>query len=206
MSARQVRHLREQDARRVPWKNGRGITKELALWPDGSSFERADFDWRISVARIEEAGPFSEFSGFDRILVITEGEGVILEHGTAAPRSRLRRLEPYRFSGDWPTRCELPRGPVADFNVLARRGEFSAEVLALPLGLRQLRETIEASDVLVHASGGALRARVSGEEACFELQAGDSLVLQNLGPNDEIDLTGTDAKSSAIVTRLKHLR
>ncbi|HTF90050.1 MAG TPA: HutD family protein [Planctomycetota bacterium] len=205
MSAREVRHLRERDARLVPWKNGRGITRELALGPDGSSFERADFDWRISVARIEEAGPFSPFPGFERILVITEGEGVVLEHGKLAPRARLRRLDPYRFSGDWPTHCELPRGPVADFNVLARRGKFSAEVLAVPLGPRQLREAVGATQTLVHVLGGPLIARVSGEEEPFELQAGESLWLGALTPHDEIDLVGRNERSTVVVARLKSL-
>ncbi|HUR28577.1 MAG TPA: HutD family protein, partial [Planctomycetota bacterium] len=148
------------DCRRVPWKNGRGVTSEIALGPEGASFERGDFDWRVSTARIEEAGPFSEFAGFDRILVITAGDGVLLEHGPAAPRARLRRLEPYRFSGDWPTQCEPVRGPVADFNVLTRRGRVTGDVMALQLGARRLRELIGANDALLHVLDGELVARV----------------------------------------------
>ncbi len=178
------------------------MTCELALSPEGASFERADFDWRISTARIEESGPFSEFAGFDRIIVITEGEGVLLEHGTNALRARLRRLEPYRFSGDWPTRCELLRCAVADFNVLVRRGKFSAEVMAVALGPRQLRESVGAAQTLVHAIGDSLSVRVSGEEAPFDLALGDSLLLNGLSFHDELELTGKSASCTSIVVRV----
>jgi environmental stress-induced protein Ves len=124
----EILHLRAADARRVPWKNGRGFTDELAIWPPGAGFERAEFDWRISRATVEEDGPFSSFPGFERVLVVTQGAGIVLDHGAHAPRAKLERLLPYRFSGDWPTRAELVAGPIADFNVLCRRGVVRAEV------------------------------------------------------------------------------
>ncbi len=202
MAQREVRRLREQDVRRVPWKNGRGVTRELALWPPGSYFERGDFDWRISAARVEESGPFSEFAGFDRILVITEGEGLILEHGQAAARARLRRFEPYRFSGDWSTRCDLVRGPVSDFNVLTRQGHFGAEALAANLGRRVLREPTGAKFVFVHALGAALTARVSGEELPLTLEPGESLFLADLAAHDELELAGQGELSAVVVVRI----
>lgn len=179
------------------------MTCEIALGPEHSSFERAEFDWRISTARVEESGPFSQFAGFDRVLVITEGEGVVLEHGTHAPRSRLRKLEPYKFSGDWPTHCELVRGAVADFNVLVRRGKFSAEVMAVQIGSRQMREMTGAGQALVHIQGGAMTARVSGEEQPFELSAGDSLLLNGLSTHDELEFTGKSAQSTVILVRIE---
>lgn len=200
---REVRMLRAAAARRVPWKNGQGFTEEFALGPAEASFERGDFDWRISKARVTESGPFSHFPGFERVLVLTEGPGLLLEHGSDAPRARLRRLEPYRFSGDWPTRGELVQGPVADFNVLARRGRFAAEVLAVPLGARRLREQVAASLVLVHALDARLSVRLSGEEQAFELEAGDSLLAEGLGAEDELDLTGTMPECGLIVVRLR---
>ena len=46
-TSREVRHLRARDARRLPWKNGRGGRRVRPL-AASSSFERGDFDWRIS--------------------------------------------------------------------------------------------------------------------------------------------------------------
>ncbi len=151
----EVLHLHPADARRVPWKNGRGFTDELALWPPGSSFERGDFDWRISKAAVEENGPFSPFPGFERVLVVTEGAGLVLDHGALAPRAKLEHLVPYRFSGDWPTQAELVAGRVADFNVLCRRAVVRAEVEVWSAGTRRELAAAREEHVLLHlfASG-----------------------------------------------------
>src|SRR5579872_410027 len=111
MRARDVL-LRRNDAKVVPWKNGLGTTMELALWPAGASMDRLDFDWRVSAATVAAAGPFSEFRGYDRILTIVSGAGLRVRHGSHASEAELRPLEPYRFSGDWPTVAELLGGPV----------------------------------------------------------------------------------------------
>ncbi|MFN9927385.1 MAG: HutD family protein, partial [Phenylobacterium sp.] len=58
--------LRAADRLAVPWKNGGGITRELAVWPPGASFD--DFVWRVSMAEVHQDGPFSSFPGVDRIL------------------------------------------------------------------------------------------------------------------------------------------
>jgi environmental stress-induced protein Ves len=201
MSRREVRYFCASEARLVPWRNGRGTTRELAIGPAGASFERGDFDWRISTATLAESGPFSDFAGFERVLVITSGDGLIVEHGSAAPRARLRRMEPYRFSGDWPTRGELVAGPVADFNVLARRGQFVAEALAVELGARTLREALGEDLVFVHVLARAV-ARVSGEEEPFELAAGDSLAVTGATRHDEVEIAGKHDACGVIVVRL----
>ncbi|MGE5089970.1 MAG: HutD family protein, partial [Candidatus Levyibacteriota bacterium] len=36
--------------RRLPWKNGRGSTTEIAQHPPGADYET--FDWRASIAEI----------------------------------------------------------------------------------------------------------------------------------------------------------
>ncbi|MCK6447207.1 MAG: HutD family protein [Planctomycetes bacterium] len=199
---RSIRHLSPTDARRVPWKNGRGETLELALHPPGASFERGDFEWRISRARVEENGPFSNFAGFERILVVVEGDGLLLVHGDAAPRARLRRLEPYRFSGEWPTAGELVKGPIADFNVITRRDAARAEVASLPLGRRSARESLSTPHTFVHVLSGALFARITGEDEPFDLVAGDSLWIEDPRSGDELELTGRGDATNALLVRI----
>ena len=48
-------HLRPGDARRVPWKNGRGVTEELAVWPPEASFERGGKVWYRKGSDIPES-------------------------------------------------------------------------------------------------------------------------------------------------------
>lgn len=166
-----ILHLRPADARVVAWKNGRGTTRELALWPSNASFERGDFDWRISAASVEENGPFSSFPGIERVLVVTAGAGIVLDHGASAPRARVERLAPYRFSGDWPTRGELVAGRVEDFNVLCRRGVVRAEVEVL----REAGALHGAStgQVFLHLLAGELRLRSAARE--WRLASAESL-------------------------------
>lgn len=202
---REVLHLTPADARPVPWSNGRGVTLELAVWPPGASLEQADFDWRISCAPVDEPGPFSPFPGIERILVLTEGAGLALEHGEHAPRARLRRLEPYRFSGAWPTVAALPAGPVRDFNVMFVRERFEVQVQALVLGKRRLRETLPPGHAFVHALGGSLTARVTGEEEPFALEPGDSLWTRGLFGGEEFDLTGHSSALEVLLVTLMEI-
>jgi environmental stress-induced protein Ves len=47
----------------MPWKNGGGETTEIAVFPDGAGL--SDFDWRVSMARVDGDGPFSSFPGIE---------------------------------------------------------------------------------------------------------------------------------------------
>lgn len=199
---RNVELVRAQSLVRTPWKNGGGVTTQLAIWPQGADFARGEFEARVSAAEVASSGPFSQFAGFERVLVVVSGAGIVLSHGEHAPRARLRPLEPYRFAGEWPTHGELVDGALRDFNVFARRGVFRAEVEAARLGQRTLRSPLEARHALAHVVAGAAVARVSGEEEPFELAAGDSLRIDEARPGDELELRGADAATVVIVARL----
>ncbi|MEG1056294.1 MAG: HutD family protein, partial [Janthinobacterium sp.] len=51
-----------------PWKNGGGSTREIVCFPPGAGMD--SFAWRISVATISQAGPFSAFAGIDRQIML----------------------------------------------------------------------------------------------------------------------------------------
>jgi len=115
-------------------------------------------------------------------------------------------LEPARFSGDWPTRCELPGGAVCDLNVLTRRGVWQAEVLALQLGQRRMRESLESVQACVHVVGGGFNLRVSGEETPFELEVGDSLLISEGARGVELDIQGLAKESTLVLVHLNPAR
>ena len=198
----EVVHLRAADARLVPWKNGRGVTRELALWPESARLERGDFDWRISSAPVNAPGPFSLFPGVERTLVVTEGAGLVLAHGDRAPRARLRRLEPYRFAGDWPTTAELPHGAITDLNVMVREERVRAGVQGLALGRRRLREALAPGHAFLHVLAGTCAARVTGEEEPYELRALESLWLRGLRGGEELELAGREDACELVLVAL----
>jgi uncharacterized protein len=184
-----LRHLTAADARRVPWKNGRGVTEELALWPPGASFELGDYDWRLARAGVSEPGPFSEFPGFDRVLLVTRGAGLLLRHGADASPTRAAPLQPVRFSGDGPTSAQLPGGPVTDLNLLLRRGAARGDVQVLQPGAGPLPARLAAAHVLLVLLDGA--AQVRGLGVPVALAAGELLWLREAAAEAEISGAAT---------------
>lgn len=121
-----MRILRAADYRVMPWKNGGGTTTEIAVSPDGARLD--DFDWRISMARVEGDGPFSGFAGVDRTLAVLEGEGIVLDITGRPPESLTGASAPFAFPADVPTTAALISGPITDLNVMTRRGRATHTV------------------------------------------------------------------------------
>ena len=77
------------------WKNGGGTTRELAVFPAGATFDR--LDWRVSIADVAASGPFSTFTGLDRIIVLLDGDGIRLNFDDGRAHELTRLFEPYAF-------------------------------------------------------------------------------------------------------------
>ena len=105
-----------------PWKNGGGMTTEIIASPPGASFDA--IDWRISMARVERAGPFSMFAGIDRSLGVLEGEGLLLAVDGRGVVALKPGMHPLTFPGDVPVEARLIGGPVLDLGVMTRRGRW----------------------------------------------------------------------------------
>jgi uncharacterized protein len=115
---------RAPDHREMRWKSGRGTTREVATSPERSS--TTDFDWRISFADVDTDGPFSSFAGIDRVIVLVEGQQMVLT--IDGRRYTLEPHQPLGFAGESSTTCQLPAGPTRDLNVMTRRGRILANV------------------------------------------------------------------------------
>jgi len=121
-----MRILRTSEYRQMPWKNGGGVTTEIAIAPPLASV--ADFDWRISMATVASDGPFSRFDGIDRTLTVLSGTGLVLEVEGETPVRMTPTSEPFAFPGDAATSARLIAGAVTDFNVMTRRGRWTHSV------------------------------------------------------------------------------
>lgn len=117
--------LRAADRVATPWKNGGGITTEVAAFPEGATLD--SFGWRVSIAQVRQGGPFSVFPGIDRVLAVLSGRLRLAVEGRAqveiTPTS-----PPVAFPGDVATAGEPVDGPVVDLNVMTRRGQFTARM------------------------------------------------------------------------------
>ena len=111
----------------MAWKNGGGVTREIVREPASASLD--DFEWRVSVADIAAAGPFSRFVGIDRHLLLLEGNGVNLTSDEAGLNVNLLADDTVlAFSGDVDMDSQLLGGSVRDFNVMTKRGVWQAQV------------------------------------------------------------------------------
>jgi uncharacterized protein len=131
----------------TPWKNGGGVTREVAAARgSGTVGSLSDFLWRISLADIAAAGPFSVFDGYGRVITLVRGAGMVLtidgvEHRVDA------RFVPLEFSGGSRTDCVLIDGPVVDFNVMTRTGAAKADVtfVRLPEARAEIRVALDGA-------------------------------------------------------------
>ena len=109
------KHLTRSDYAKKPWKNGRGFTEEIFVYPNDH------FLFRISMAALTTSGPFSSYPGIDRTLVILEGEPVSL-NGRELPL-----MTPFSFSGDQSIHAGI-EAPGRDFNLMCRRDEVKGKL------------------------------------------------------------------------------
>ena len=131
-----VRHLRFADYRVTPWKNGSGVTREIAAAAASVGSETPP-DWRISMATITEDAPFSVFPGIARTLGIVDGAGIELD---VAGRTRLLRVgdAPEEFPGDVPASARPLEGPVLDLNLMVDPSRTMGRMRAVGLGAHDL--------------------------------------------------------------------
>ena len=184
--------VRFADLTPVPWRNGGGVTREVVS-ERGSGPQ--GLDWRISIAEVSQAGPFSAYPGIGRVITVVEGEGMDLvidgvEHV-------LGLHEPLSFDGASRTECTRLRGPVRDLNVMTRSDRLSAT-----LAVRELSQTrpiaLDGGQVLVLLTGSAVVVGADGTRAGLHL-------LDAVCPSGE-HLRLVEGSGRAAVVRLERNR
>ncbi len=153
--------------RAMPWKNGQGITHEIAREPAAGD----SFLWRLSIAEVAADGEFSLFPGIDRTISLIEGAGMALEFDEAPARRIERKYRPFGFSGDWHCRCRLIGGPIRDFNLMIDRSRMTAETSVLEPGDASVELDAADGRLLVYCAEGRISA------GGFSAAAGDTLSL-----------------------------
>ena len=181
--------IRGSDLVERPWRNGGGITREIAETRRG-----ADLLWRLSMADVASDGPFSDFSGLMRVLTVIEGGAMelITPQGTiiAAPR------QPVRFDGGLAVTSKLLDGPLRDLNLMFTPEHVAGDVTLIEgPHSRSLSASAQQSYAL-HMLAGT--ADIGGDA----LTKGDTAVLETGTPVTEVLL---QAESAALLISLKLL-
>lgn len=137
--------------KRMPWKNGQGETTELCVKSDTVTNKLV---WRLSIASVAEDGDFSNFSGFQRTLMLVSGNGLELSHGGQATQYLTRQYEYCIFNGSWQTSAKLIDGPITNFNIICDSSRASVKVSILKVGESKEVDSY-ANDIFFFANKGA---------------------------------------------------
>ena len=169
-----IRILKAQEYRRMPWKNGGGETVEIAVSPQDASV--GDFDWRVSMATVAVDGPFSIFPGIDRTLSILRGNGMSLVIEGRDPVLLTQHSDPLAFPADVATSAALADGTIIDLNAMTRRGALNHRVERIGIdGTAEIGIISTTALLLCHQ--GRLEFQVGKEGG--EIGKGDTLHLTN---------------------------
>jgi environmental stress-induced protein Ves len=152
--------------RRTPWKNGGGITIDIAEHDS----------WRFGRTPITAPGPFSDYSGFDRAQVLVVGSGLVLQ----TPDGEIDVRTPFRpvaFAGDTPIVSRLESGPVEVVNLIGNRARVRIDLQVLHAGAAMGRS---AGTHLIYAVRGPAALAIDG--AAHRLAADHALRLSVASP------------------------
>jgi len=109
----------------IPWKNGLGETTELAINNAGTLDK---FDWRLSIASVVTDGLFSDFSDYQRNLVLIAGQGIMLTHDDKTVDNLTNLLDIANFDGASKTYGKLTNGSIKDFNIITNKHRILPQV------------------------------------------------------------------------------
>jgi len=188
--------LRAADRVALPWKNGGGITREVAVHPADSSL--STFDWRVSLAEVSRGGPFSGFPDVDRHMAVIRGRLTLAVAGRA-PQHLAADSAPVAFPGEVAAFAEPLGPPVTDLNVMTRRGRCGARLTRRNIACPRVQLTADTTLILALAP-----LTVRGASLASVLSALDAAQFST-EPDAEITVTAADPAADYWLIELSYL-
>ncbi|MCX2748560.1 HutD family protein [Arthrobacter sp. MI7-26] len=190
--------IRFAELRPEPWRNGGGVTRELASHPKAASAQDGAWDWRVSIADVGSAGDFSTFPGMERVITVIDGELLLLTvDGEEHP---LEKYRPFRFSGEAASSSALPTGDIRDLNVIARAGEFKGYTSIIELSKKRAHPVFEGQmAVLLEGKATVTPGTEPADAADGETAAAPTDEPIELARYDAV--VGSDTRSPEILGR-----
>jgi environmental stress-induced protein Ves len=184
--------IRLSEAPASRWRNGGGVTHELAAGPAA-----ADWAWRISVAEVAADGPFSDFPGVQRWFAVVRGAGVRLAIDGQA-HEVVATSAPLTFDGAAKVDSRLLSGPTQDLNLMVQRARATGGMTRLA-GTQ--RFTLAADGVLaVYALDAGASLKTSADPAPFAVPP-HSLAWATLAAGTEVEVASPGALCMEISPR-----
>ncbi len=182
--------------RRTPWKNGGGVSTDIAdcYRPDAEPGAWDGVIWRLGRTRIVTPGPFSDLTGYERQQVVIAGKGLML----VTPDGEIDLREPFRparYDGGTPITTRLEHGPVEVVNLIADRRLCEIALIVLRSGVST---EPPAGLHLLYAPDATATGDAAGQG--FAIEAGDALRIESDAPC-RLSVTGGIALLATIIRR-----
>jgi environmental stress-induced protein Ves len=164
----------------VRWKNGQGMTFEIAR--DNTTINE-DFSWRLSMADVAHSGPFSIFPNTDRIIILLEGMPIKLTHLDTNKQHNLDLLVPYQFDGNWNTKAEIG-GPGKDLNIMFKKHLITAEAFLKSLSFdKEESISINEEEKFLFCVSGTLFLKDQINACQYQINKYDTVRISNDNEN-----------------------
>jgi uncharacterized protein len=167
--------IRLRECKPAQWKNGMGRTRELAIHPNGAGMD--DFIWRVSVAEVDSASPFSAFPGIDRHIALLEGGGFTMTLDDGREHALTTAFTPFAFPGEAQVSVSLASGPTRDFNLMIRRDRARGELVVWEGPCRQVVDDAVALIFCAHGHVDTSEGRLQPGEAWLPVRQTDRVTL-----------------------------
>lgn len=140
------------------------------------------FTWRVSIAEVAQAGPFSRFPGIDRTLVLLSGAGMLLDEtsdsGGAVVHALTQPLDLARFAGEAAIDARLVDGATRDLNLMVRRGAATGTLEIWRSEGTASQYSLSADVVLLFCAAGAPEVTLGNSAASVTLASDDTLSIE----------------------------
>ncbi|MDC5499687.1 HutD family protein [Acinetobacter baumannii] len=182
--------IRADQYTKMLWKNGVGVTLEIAR-----SQGEADFEWRISMADVSTSGPFSLFPNKQRIISVLGGHGMVL-HVDDLPAKTLNQGDIFAFHGESQVQSELVDGAIRDLNLIYDPAKFHARFQWLNDAAEQV--FISSADLIfIFNQGGETQVKV--DDHSVQLTAHETLKIERNAGVTSISFPKKQLKSCYVI-------
>lgn len=178
----------------MPWKNGKGTTTEIVIYPPHSSIEINNFTWRLSSAQVCESGTFSLFPNCVRQLTVLSGHGLRL--GIEGKDEIITAGSILEFSGEGIVNCDLIDGPVTDLNLIFKKSGCRPEfkINSGPIDLPNVTNI----KILIFVILGSLEIKITNET--LNLSSFETAILEiESSENKSITVLSGENTSYALI-------
>jgi len=176
-----IRILKEKEYISQAWKNGQGSTSQIAIHPKSAAFPEGSFAWRVSTAAITGKSSFSKFPGYQRILLVCGGHGILFNGKKQFP------FIPILFSGDEDVDCSLVKDPVQDLGII-----YDPKKVAVEVEIHTLKPKERAQILLEEGTHFLFNPVGSIQTPAGQLGPKDTLYVVDEEDDFELDLSVTE--------------